>query len=108
MTFVIISNAVFVGVEIDWNANNLQAAAQPDGFYVLGHIYAVLFLIELLLQLFAQRINFFHGQGCHWNYLDLFIVFSSTAEMALDIVRLVSDIQANVTETSNIRVARII
>lgn len=111
----IMSNALFIGVEIDFTASTLDEPL-PDAFAVIGHAYTTIFAVELGLKLFAFGSDFF----CHlptkelvWNYLDLIIVVSSLVEVSLDIVSLVlqsnSDSQGtDGMDMGNLRIIRII
>lgn len=84
----IISNAVWIGIEIDWTAGN-PTAQTPVGYLVVGYVYTAVFAVELWLQLLAYGRAFFYGMPCQqlcWNYLDLVIVISSLFEVVLDVL----------------------
>lgn len=86
----IMTNALFIGVEIDYTAAHLDQTP-PVTFLIIGYIYTILFAIELVLKIVADRMFFFWPEQTKqfiWNYLDLIIVMSSLAEVALDVVSL--------------------
>lgn len=67
-------------------------------------VYAVVFLLEVLLRLFASGLyKYLLGQGWAWNWLDVFVVSSTWVELGL------SELEgANGMSNSNLRLLRII
>lgn len=110
---MIITNAVFIGVEIDYvAANPLQAS--PVTFSVVGYCYTLVFAAELLVKVAAERWSFCFApiKPLLWNILDVLIVFTSLGEVALDIVRWMTmtdeEMSGQRVNMSNLRIIRII
>jgi len=114
---LIISNSIFMGVEIDYTARN-PIADTPSAYVGIGYVYAAAFTLELVMRLGLDRLEFFCAKTMNaimWNYLDLFIVLSSLAEVALDIVKYAQEASAEGDDEqdegismSNLRIIRII
>lgn len=67
---LIILNALFLGAEtFPWWRNNIGV-----GVSILDHVFIWIFLLEVVLKLFAQGFNFFKSG---WNIFDFAIVASS-------------------------------
>ncbi|CAJ1405245.1 unnamed protein product [Effrenium voratum] len=83
--FIILSNSIFLGVQLQWRVDNAELALDP-AFTIVHNIYAVLFTLEALLRLVAAGVcGYFCGRGCKWNWLDAFVVTSSWTELAFDL-----------------------
>lgn len=113
---MIISNAIFIGVEIDYTAAN-PLATDPPLFIVIGYLYTTVFAFELALKVSAERSKFIctGGKQLAWNMLDLLIVVSSMGEVLLDIIRFATVSMEKETNSnsgsvsmSNLRIIRII
>jgi len=102
----IISNAMYMGVEVDFSSPGQDA---PVEFTIIRSVYTTIFTVELILRLLAQGCHFFRSQQWAWNYLDLLIVFSSVIESFLEIIRHVgSEHMGSMQSMSHIRLVRII
>lgn len=53
---VLVSNAIFLGVQTEWTSQNLHAAV-PTAFTALQLVYAVLFILEIILRIFTSGIR---------------------------------------------------
>eukprot|EP00930_Biecheleria_cincta_P096756 TRINITY_DN88550_c0_g1_i1.p1 TRINITY_DN88550_c0_g1~~TRINITY_DN88550_c0_g1_i1.p1 ORF type:complete len:609 (-),score=80.78 TRINITY_DN88550_c0_g1_i1:194-2020(-) len=109
---IILSNSIMIGVQVDYAATSATDET-PPAFFVLSNIYAVLFLVELIMRMFAEGRSFFIGSpNLAWNYLDIIIVFSSIFETSVNIAMLsVDNDNANTQDlatSSNIRIIRIV
>jgi len=102
---VILINAIFIGVETDYEALHLQEP-RPIIFFVGQYICAAIFLIELVLNIYAQRWSFFWSEQWIWNYFDLALVLFSAVEIMLDIVGALSG--SDPAGASNLSTARIL
>ncbi|CAK8995082.1 unnamed protein product [Durusdinium trenchii] len=78
----ILMNSITVGVELEWMAANPDAPGYP--FLAANCVYAVVFLVEVVLGLiaFGPR-QYFCSRGCLWNWLDVFVVSTSWAELVI-------------------------
>mmetsp|Transcript_4762 Transcript_4762/g.8624 ORF Transcript_4762/g.8624 Transcript_4762/m.8624 type:complete len:446 (-) Transcript_4762:100-1437(-) len=104
----IMTNSILVGVQVQYAAEHM-GDDNPTSFMVIQHLYAYIFLIELLCRLAAQRLRFFCNESWFWNYLDLLIVGTSLLEVIVDIMSLLNDADVGSTENlSSIRIVRII
>lgn len=112
---VIITNSIYIGVEVQYTADHPMEAT-PLGFYVVGYTYTFLFTIELVLRLAADRLKFWWTDTSQmlWNWLDILIVCSSLFEVGLDIVTWMTtdeddeDAEGGGVNMSNLRIVRII
>lgn len=87
VTTVIMLNAVNIGVQADWSMKN-SSRDTPWQFQVANSTFSVLFLIELLLRLFAFRKKFFlrSNRDFSWNLFDLVLVLSGVADEAINLL----------------------
>eukprot|EP00438_Fugacium_kawagutii_P028214 Skav200383 [mRNA] locus=scaffold2518:413221:416712:- [translate_table: standard] len=84
-TMLILTNSIYLGVHVEITAMNPEISQIPAFFYI--HLaYAIIFTVEVLLRAFAA------GSLCEylwaskpwaWNWLDVFVVVSSWAEMVV-------------------------
>ena len=81
-TFIVISNALFVGVEPQLSVENPQET--PLAIQVLLYCYTCLFVLELCLRIAADGLKLFVGDDCGWAWLDLFIVLTSLWEVTVE------------------------
>jgi len=107
-TFAILSNSALIGIEVQYMASDVGADI-PIAFYGLHFGYALLFLVELLLRMWASGRHFFNGKQWAWNAIDVFIVASSILEAGLDIIYLSGSSEfGSVANISNVRIVRLI
>lgn len=87
VAFVIISNSVFLGMQLEWTANSGANDADAALAFLVGHIcYAVIFTVETSIRFVALGpAKFFCGPDSAWNWLDIFIVVPAWVELAVDI-----------------------
>jgi len=110
--FCILTNGVFIGIQTDWLANNPGADA-PLHVYVLNIIYTVLFVVELVLRIYAGGCTFYFWSSPQlmWNYLDVVIVGSSLIELVGDVAAGSGDDSksksSSMTQLRILRIARI-
>lgn len=83
--FFIISNAVFIGAEVNYLAES-GAETSPPQLYVCQHVFTIIFLIEWLLRVVVHNCSFFSGDQCFWHIFDTVIVSCSMFEAVLDIL----------------------
>eukprot|EP00928_Gymnodinium_smaydae_P027982 TRINITY_DN21470_c1_g1_i1.p1 TRINITY_DN21470_c1_g1~~TRINITY_DN21470_c1_g1_i1.p1 ORF type:complete len:593 (+),score=141.09 TRINITY_DN21470_c1_g1_i1:55-1833(+) len=86
-SILIFLSSAFLGFQMDFESLDKAPAdgSIPFYFYVINHIFAYLFLLELLLRMTSQRLSFFNCSNM-WNYLDMFIVITGLWETILDMV----------------------
>ncbi|CAE7810502.1 Scn11a [Symbiodinium sp. CCMP2592] len=86
VAFVIISNSVFLGMQLEWTANSGDHDADAAFAFLVGHVcYAVIFTVETSIRFVALGpAKFFCGPDCAWNWLDIFIVVPAWVELAVD------------------------
>lgn len=83
--FVIMSNSVFLGMQLEWSALRVDRFVEP-GFIVAHLMYAVLFTGEMFIRITAAGPKtYFVGNGWAWNWLDVFVVVPAWVELALDL-----------------------
>eukprot|EP00747_Dinoflagellata_sp_TGD_P216324 gnl/TRDRNA2_/TRDRNA2_88893_c0_seq1.p1 gnl/TRDRNA2_/TRDRNA2_88893_c0~~gnl/TRDRNA2_/TRDRNA2_88893_c0_seq1.p1 ORF type:complete len:719 (+),score=148.61 gnl/TRDRNA2_/TRDRNA2_88893_c0_seq1:49-2205(+) len=82
-TALICLNTIYIGVETDVS---MRAALQvpqkpdPDWFVHVNRTFAVLFTIELLFRIAAQRLDFIKGGEARWNLFDSVLVGTAVVE----------------------------
>lgn len=109
---LIVSNSFFVGVQVEYSISN-RTSRTPIVFYVIQHVFAGAFVLELVLRVAAEGKSFFlASRQWMWNYLDVFIVFTSIFEVIMDSIYLANggdqtDSTA-IEGSSNVRIIRIL
>lgn len=104
----ILSNSLLIGVQVHYAAQSMGSPL-PPAFFIVEQVYALLFLVELILRVLAEGWPFFWSSpNMVWNYLDVIIVFTSVlnlvSEIAMD--QLASD--ADALMSGNVRTIRIL
>lgn len=104
----ILSNSLLIGVQVHYAAQSIGSAL-PPAFFIVEQVYALLFLVELILRVLAEGWPFFWSSpNMVWNYLDVLIVLTSVlnlvSEIAMD--QLASD--ADTLMSGNVRIIRIL
>ncbi|CAE7240222.1 CACNA1H [Symbiodinium natans] len=104
-SMVIVSNSVFLGLQLEWSARQVDQLVEP--VFLAGHlIYASLFSVEMLIRLVASGPKtYLFGHSCAWNWLDIFVVVPAWIEITMDVM------SANATDAgtgaSNFRIIRV-
>lgn len=94
---VLVSNAIFLGVQTEWTSQNLHAAV-PTAFTALQLVYAVLFILEIILRIFTSGIRgYICSSDWAWHLLDIFVSTSAV----LDVASTVAGLEASLTGGSN-------
>lgn len=107
----IISNAVFLGVEVEYYVQN--PGPSPIWGEVIGQVYNFLFLVELIFRLVGLGpALFFKGESWAWNCMDLLIVgsaiFETLVQITLTLIYAGAPPNTGVESLSNLRVIRIV
>eukprot|EP00929_Paragymnodinium_shiwhaense_P001757 TRINITY_DN101990_c0_g1_i1.p1 TRINITY_DN101990_c0_g1~~TRINITY_DN101990_c0_g1_i1.p1 ORF type:complete len:654 (+),score=130.26 TRINITY_DN101990_c0_g1_i1:100-2061(+) len=72
VTLLVVSNAVLIGMEVDFKARNLGAPL-PHSYEVADNCWCALFMGELITKLWALGWAFFHESVLRWNLFDCFV-----------------------------------
>lgn len=84
--FVILSNSMFLGIQMEMKAEAWKQNAAPPSFIAPNLVYAILFTGEMLIRVSAWGpIKYFYDKGCAWNWLDVLVVIPAWIEMAIDL-----------------------
>mmetsp|Transcript_45394 Transcript_45394/g.106210 ORF Transcript_45394/g.106210 Transcript_45394/m.106210 type:complete len:572 (-) Transcript_45394:31-1746(-) len=85
---VVLSNAVFIGIEVQMEADAEVISARPGWLYVVQYSYTVLFVLELAIRVGAFGVvwSFRYSEDWFWSWLDAFIVLSALWEVVVDIL----------------------
>ena len=104
---MIVSNSVYLGVQLEMTASNPHlAGSKQELFFAVNMVYAVVFLLEVLLRLMANGFSrYIFGSGWSWNWLDVFVVTSTWIELLVNLFELEG---ANGISNSNLRLFRIV
>lgn len=107
--FCILSNAVFLGVEVEYYVHN--PGPMPFAIELVGQLYNLAFLVEIVLRMVALGSTFFTGETWAWNWMDLLIVFSAIAEtvvqVTLSLIHSGNAPNTGLESVSNVRIVRI-
>lgn len=109
----ILTNCVLIGVQVQYAAMH-PLEDNPTVLIVFQQIYAAIFLIELIMQLYVEGRAFFCPADCSqwcWNYIDLCVVGSSLVELAVFVVSTTaaaSDDDTDTSKGSTLQVLRIL
>lgn len=104
--FVIISNSIFLGIQVQVSAQNISAPPS-ESIFVIASIYTVLFTLELVLRLLVGGIHFCKNDWA-WLCLDTLVVVSSLLEFVLEIILRTEDQSANSNVSTSMRMVRIL
>jgi hypothetical protein len=112
ITFVIASNAVLLGVEIECTAGQVERSTDVV-FFSIQCCYSTIFLVELMLRLWVDGRAFLCGSTFlsgrwAWNYLDLLIVILSVFEVVVEAIRITGLASGSGTGLANLSVFRIV
>ncbi|OLP96190.1 Sodium channel protein [Symbiodinium microadriaticum] len=102
----ILSNSLFLGIQLQYRAQNPGPSDTSIVFFVIHTLYAVLFTVEVLLRLLGEGFwDFFFSSSWTWNWLDVFVVISSWAELSLEFA---SPTGSTSISNSNLRLVRVL
>lgn len=104
---MIVSNSVYLGVQLEIASTNPHKIEnQQETFFAVNMVYAVVFLLEVLLRLVASGVRrYFCASGWGWNWLDVFVVSSTWIELLFSLFELEG---AEGLSNSNLRLFRIV
>jgi len=105
----ILSNSLLIGVQVHYAAQSI-GQPQPPAFFIVEQIYALLFLVELILRVLAEGCPFFWSSpNVMWNYLDVLIVLTSILNLVSEIASMTSlTSDADALMSGNVRIIRIL
>eukprot|EP00435_Cladocopium_sp_Y103_P022952 s1998_g5.t1 len=89
---VIVANCIYLGWDADLHVKNsyrhLSQTRQVPNNQALALIFPILFVVELLIRVGADRMNFFRGDEKWWNIFDIVLVLNSLCEILFPIADL--------------------
>ena len=105
---VVLSNSIYLGVQLEYHAVVKDSSA--DALFLYIHlVYAVLFTIEVGLRLLADGFfKYFCSAEWAWNILDVFIVSSSWIELIVDVLTPGNPETPNRGTNTNLRLIRLL
>jgi len=81
---MILTNSIFIGIQTEYEATTWQATVPP--FFVVSEIvFAIIFLMELILRVSAYGCQFFTGPDRAWNLFDTLLITSQALEQGITI-----------------------
>lgn len=104
--FVVLSNAVVLGIDVEVGLN-ANYPARPPELFAIQIAYTVLFALELTLRILGRGFSVFCAEGCGWIWLDTLIVVISIWESAVEIAGESSGSLASVTSLKSFRLVRL-
>mmetsp|Transcript_37441 Transcript_37441/g.66555 ORF Transcript_37441/g.66555 Transcript_37441/m.66555 type:complete len:738 (+) Transcript_37441:84-2297(+) len=108
---IIVSNAIYLGIETDYMAKNRVREEQPPALiYAIQLFYTVVFTIELALRWIADGSNFLWShRNWAWNWLDTLTVVASLVETTFTTIQRLGNQRMDVMQgVGNVRLIRII
>eukprot|EP00929_Paragymnodinium_shiwhaense_P107350 TRINITY_DN73448_c0_g1_i1.p1 TRINITY_DN73448_c0_g1~~TRINITY_DN73448_c0_g1_i1.p1 ORF type:complete len:654 (-),score=157.09 TRINITY_DN73448_c0_g1_i1:155-2116(-) len=79
---LIIVNSLYIGFELQMSID-VRPKRLSSTYTVVGHLFSLLWLIELVLKLLAEGRKFLNGPNWGWNMLDAFLVVSSIVDFVV-------------------------
>jgi len=114
---LIVSNAIFIGVQTQTVATTAAELAQRDppehapeqtGFLVVSNIFNVIFAIELFAHWYVDGVfGFFVSEERYWNILDIIIVTTGLIDFVNDMIYVASSERPDTGSSSVMRVLRV-
>jgi len=84
--FVILTNSVYLGAQVELTANSGTMFVHPIWF-IIHLVYVGLFSIEIMIRILAVGpISYVCASGWAWHWLDIVAVMSSWVELAVDLL----------------------
>ena len=104
----ILSNSILIGVQVHYAARSLGKPL-PQSFFIVEQIYAILFLVELIMRIVAEGVMpfFWSSPNVVWNYLDVVIVGTSVLNLVSEIASM-NTTDADALMSGNVRIIRIL
>mmetsp|Transcript_43767 Transcript_43767/g.102135 ORF Transcript_43767/g.102135 Transcript_43767/m.102135 type:complete len:527 (+) Transcript_43767:71-1651(+) len=103
--FVIVSNSIFLGMQLEWSALRVDRFVEP-GFVAAHLVYAILFTVEMFIRITAAGPRqYFVGAGWAWNWLDVLVVVPGWVELVIDVLE--ETAAAEGASSSNFRIIRV-
>lgn len=84
--FLIITNAVTLGVQTDYLARNLGSTSLPIALRAIELSLCAFFTFEIILRLFVFRLDFFRMSGRAWNVFDMLLVFMQLVDELINFI----------------------
>ncbi|CAE7463063.1 NaCP60E [Symbiodinium natans] len=104
---VILTNAVYLGIQLQWDKESRTAAIGGDSLTV-QLIFAVLFSIEVGIRLVAVGCrSYVCGRDRLWNWLDIFVVSTSWFVIGVELLATAGLDEANNSQLRIFRVFRV-
>ena len=83
--WLVVLNAVWIGVSTDWVARNWTTTV-PDWFHYTDWLFCVFAVVELFIRFGAQGIAFFYEDQWRWNLFDTVVVSTQVADLAVSVI----------------------
>lgn len=83
-SFLVIVNAITIGVQTDIEARNYQSSDAPQHYLIIEYMFVCIFTLELALRLYVYRCDFWLMKGNHYNIMDFVLVSLQLLEIALE------------------------
>lgn len=75
--FVIVVNALFIGLETDMNKED-GSMYEDDLWFIMENLFVVIFVVEMLVKIFCHRLEYFKSA---WNVVDFLLVMMAVADV---------------------------
>eukprot|EP00435_Cladocopium_sp_Y103_P037488 s1576_g9.t3 len=106
MGLAIFANAILMGIQADLAVQSARTGAmEPPAVRAIAVVLGVIFTIELVLRIFACRLDFFTKPGWKWNVFDFTLVFLQISE---EVVTAVAYTGADGSRSVNLSFMRIL
>ncbi|CAK9092622.1 unnamed protein product [Durusdinium trenchii] len=103
----ILSNSLLIGVQVHYAAQSIGKPLPPV-FFIAEQVYALLFLVELVMRILAEGMPsfFWSSPNVVWNYLDVLIILTSVLNLVSEVASMNTD--ADALMSGNVRIIRIL
>mmetsp|Transcript_118147 Transcript_118147/g.214876 ORF Transcript_118147/g.214876 Transcript_118147/m.214876 type:complete len:675 (-) Transcript_118147:38-2062(-) len=82
-SLMILLNAALLGWQTQYRALPENDGASLPWLQVMQTVFTIWFALEVIVRLYAWRLNFFLNKDCKWNIFDLTVVTISVIELIL-------------------------
>lgn len=108
MGLAILANAILMGVQADLAVHSARTGElEPPAVRAVAVVLGVIFTVELVLRIFAFRLDFFTKPGWKWNIFDFTLVFLQISEEVVTAV-VYTDSTSRTVNLSFMRILRVL
>ncbi|OLP97505.1 Voltage-dependent P/Q-type calcium channel subunit alpha-1A [Symbiodinium microadriaticum] len=99
--WLVVMNAIWIGISTDWVARNWTTTV-PDWFHYTDWVFCLLAVGELFIRIGAQGCAFFYEDHWRWNLFDTLVVVTQIADLVISVI------ERSVSEAASLRVLKLV